>query len=68
VVSAYGSHLIRVVERRVGRIPALPEVHDAVAREWSNTKRKELENARLSELLKKYRITIETSTGASAPQ
>ena len=68
VVSGYGSHLVMVMERKAGRVPALPEVHDAVAREWSNAKRKELEDARLSELLKKYRITIETSPGAGATQ
>jgi len=68
VVSGYGSHLVRVLERKAGGIPALAEARDAVAREWRTAKHKELADARLSDLLKKYRITIETSSGASASQ
>ena len=65
VKSEFGLHLIRVSERKPGRIPVLAEVRDAVAREWSNAKRKELEDRRLEELLKRYRVTIESLAAAA---
>jgi len=60
VLSGFGLHVVRVSERREGRSPALGEVRDAVIREWTNDKRKELENARLTALLKRYEVTVET--------
>jgi len=60
VPSSYGLHLVRVSERKEGRNPALSEVRDAVAREWSNTRRKALEAERIEALLKRYNVTIET--------
>jgi PPIC-type PPIASE domain len=64
VRSAFGLHLIRVSERKPGRMPALTEVRDAVAREWSNSKRKELEDRRLEEWLKRHPVTIESSAAS----
>ena len=64
VRSDFGLHLIRVLEWKSGRMPALTEVRDAVAREWSNAKRLELEDRRLQELLKRYEITIESAAGS----
>jgi PPIC-type PPIASE domain len=57
--SSFGLHIVRVSERREGRIPALAEVRDAVVREWTNDKRKELENDHLNTLLKQYEVTVE---------
>lgn len=66
--SGFGVHLIRVLERKAGRVPALDEVRDAVAREWANAKRKELESRRLEELLMRYEVTIETpAASGTAP-
>lgn len=59
--SSYGLHLVRVLERREGRSPALDEVRGAVAREWSNAKRKALEAERIETLLKRYDVTVETT-------
>ena len=59
IKSGFGLHLIHVSEHSPGRVPALAEVRDAVAREWTNEKRKALEDQRLSELLKRYKVTIE---------
>jgi hypothetical protein len=59
IKSSFGVHLVRVSECQLGRIPTLAEARDAVAREWSNDKRKGLEEQRLAELLKRYKITIE---------
>ncbi|MGO7956392.1 peptidyl-prolyl cis-trans isomerase [Rhizobium leguminosarum] len=64
VNSGFGLHLIRVTERVPGRVPTLDEIRDAVAREWTNAKRKELENQRFAELLKRYVVTIESPAGA----
>jgi hypothetical protein len=61
LASSFGLHVVRITETKPGRLPALGEVHDALAREWSNEKRKQLEDARLNGLLKRYRVTIETA-------
>lgn len=64
VVSGFGLHLIRVSERVPDRVPALDEVRDAAAREWTNAKRAELEDQRFAELLKRYVVSIESPAGA----
>lgn len=66
IASGFGLHVVRVSERREGRIPALGEVRDAVFREWTNDKRKQLENDRLTALLKRYEVTVETESSARA--
>ncbi len=60
IETGFGLHLARVSEMRPGRMPALAEVRDAVAREWANEKRKALAQQRFAELLKRYEVTIET--------
>jgi len=60
VVSGFGLHVVRVSERREGRSPALGEVRDAVIREWTNDRRKTLENDHLAALLKRYEVTVES--------
>ncbi len=59
VKSTFGLHLIYVTEHTAGRVPKLAEVHEGVARDWSNQKRKAAEEQRLTELLKRYKVTIE---------
>jgi hypothetical protein len=66
VVSSFGLHLIRVSERVPGRVPALNEVRAAVAREWTNAKRAELEHQRFAELLKRYTVSIESPAGGES--
>ena len=66
VKSAFGFHIVRVSEYKTGRIPALDEVRDAVAREWANDKRKARQDARFNELLKRYQVTIESAPGTTA--
>jgi hypothetical protein len=68
VTSTFGLHLVRVTERVQGRTPALDEVREAVAREWTNARRKELEYEHLAELLKGYQVTIESPDGTEASQ
>ncbi|UIJ97731.1 peptidyl-prolyl cis-trans isomerase [Rhizobium leguminosarum] len=64
VLSSFGFHLVRVVERKPGRVPSLDEVRDAVTREWINAKRRELDDQRFAELLKGYVVRIESLTDA----
>ena len=66
IKSSFGLHLIHVSAHNPGRVPALTEVRDAVAREWSNEKRKVLEEQHLAELLKRYTIKIEAQPGDTA--
>lgn len=59
VESAYGVHLVFVVERSGGQVPALADVRDAVRREWEEARRLEAKDKFYRELLKQYRVTIE---------
>ena len=60
IKSGLGLHLVRVSEMKPGRAPQLAEVREAVAREWTNEKRKTLADRRLAELLNNYEVTIES--------
>jgi len=66
LMSGYGLHIVNVSKRQAGRVPALGEVRDAVVREWTNAKRKELGEARFYDLLKRYHVTIETLSASGA--
>lgn len=68
VASGFGLHLVRVTERVPDRMPSLDEARDAVAREWTNARRKALEDQRFSELLKGYAVTIERPAGKDGGQ
>jgi len=59
VESGYGVHLVFVRERAEGRTPVLSDVREAVRREWDNARRVGANEAFYSELLKRYRVTIE---------
>lgn len=67
VRSGYGFHLIRVTERQPGRIPVLAEVREAVRTEWVQAKRREVEDLRLADLLKRVEVVIEPTTTGSKP-
>jgi hypothetical protein len=68
IASGFGLHIVRVSEHQEGRVPALTEVRDAVLREWSNDKRKQLESERLAALLSRYEVTVEGVPAAGAKQ
>ena len=59
IKSGFGLHLVRITEMTPGRQPALSDVRDAVAREWTNEQRKTLADDRFAALLKRYQVTIE---------
>jgi len=62
--SDFGLHLVRITQHQAGRVPALVEVRAAVEREWSNEKRKAIEEQRFAALLTRYRITMEEKPSA----
>jgi hypothetical protein len=59
VLSSYGVHLVFLEERTDGRLPALQEIRQAVAREWANAHRLEANEQFYQELLRRYSVTIE---------
>ena len=61
IKSSFGLHIIHVSEHTPGRVPDLAEIREDVAREWLNDKRKSLEEQRLAELLKRYKVKIEAN-------
>jgi hypothetical protein len=63
VASTFGVHLVRVTERVPAQTPKLDEVREAVVREWTNAKRRELQEQRFAELLKGYTVTVVSMAG-----
>jgi PPIC-type PPIASE domain len=59
IKSTFGSHLVRVIERKPGRTPALEEVRSAVTEAWTGEKRAAIQRQHLDQLLKRYQVTIE---------
>jgi len=58
VESAYGLHLVFVRERVPGRIPALDEVRDAVAREWLAQRRSDARDDYYRGLRARYEVEV----------
>jgi hypothetical protein len=56
--STYGLHLVRINKRQDGRLPLLAEVRERVLRAWTQTRRTELEQMRVEELLKRYPVKV----------
>ncbi len=67
VGSGYGVHLVRVLERRPGRIPELAEVRDAVARDLSAARAREASDRLYRRLRERYTVTIEPPSEAAGP-
>jgi len=59
VRSSYGLHLVQVSEHRPGRVPALGEVRDAVARDWCDARREAANRAALERLKARYEVRVE---------
>jgi len=57
--SGYGLHLVFLESRARGEAATLDDVRDAVAREWSVARRREMNEDLYRELRKKYSITVE---------
>ncbi len=65
--SGYGAHLVFITRRSEGRLPALEEVRDQVKRELMNARRVEANQKFLHNLLKKYRVTIQSPQPEPTP-
>jgi len=59
IKSGFGVHLVLLDESVPARMPALAEVREAVAREWTNARRTEANEKFFQELLERYTVTIE---------
>jgi len=59
VASSYGLHLVFVRERIAGRDPELSEVREAVEREWTAKRRRELKDETYKKLRERYTVIIE---------
>jgi hypothetical protein len=65
VKSSFGLHLVHVVESQPGRPATLDEARDSVAREWTNERRRQIEEAQFADRLKRYRVRIETQADSA---
>jgi len=68
VYSGLGGHVVRVTDRREGRLPDLAEVRDEVEREYVAQKRKVLMDAAYQKLLEQYEIVIEPPTATEVTE
>jgi len=59
VRSGFGLHLVFVEKRTEGKVAKLEDVREAVARDWSAARRREMREGFYEELRKKYVITVE---------
>ena len=60
VESGFGLHLVFLEAREAGRVPQLPEVRDAVQREWLSERRREAVDGLYERLAENYSIEIES--------
>ena len=71
VRSGYGIHLVFVKKRVGGRLPELKEVREALKRDWTYERQKELKDAAYAKIRERYTVTVEgpkaTTTAAAAP-
>lgn len=58
LASSYGLHLVRVMSREPGRLPALEELRSAVAREWTAAQRAEARERFYRELRARYDVEV----------
>ncbi len=63
IESGYGWHLVRIRERIDGRMPALEDVRDVVAREWQAMRRTAANEQIYAGLRARYEVTVERPDG-----
>ena len=59
IVSGFGLHLVRVLERTRARAPAVDDVRGAVTREWQYERRQELDDQFYRGLREQYRVKVQ---------
>jgi hypothetical protein len=67
VESAFGSHLVRITDKREGRTPSLAEIRDKVEQDWRSTFAVQLREERLGALMSRYEITRPDPAAVLAP-
>jgi hypothetical protein len=58
IASAYGVHLVRILERLPARTPPLDEIHDAVLRNWMEAKTREIRELDYTKRRKAFIVDI----------
>jgi len=59
IYSGLGAHLVRVIERKEGRLPELAEIRPQVEREWLAQHRQRMKKIAYQKLLEGYEVIIE---------
>jgi hypothetical protein len=59
VPSGYGMHLVRVAQSVPDRMPELKEVRETVRREWTDARRKEINETTYQQLRERYTVVVE---------
>jgi len=59
IVSAYGLHLVLVLERKEGRLPPFEQVRAAVEYQWRRAEERRILDAQYEALRAKYRVVLE---------
>jgi hypothetical protein len=65
--SGFGLHLVFVSERLDRRLLELHEVREAVKRDWTAEKQKELKDAAYAKIRERYSVTVERPKAVTAP-
>ncbi len=69
VVSAYGVHLVRILDSLPARMPPLEEIHDNVLRRWKAAKGRELRKLHYARLRERFIVEIRRAdTGTAEKQ
>jgi hypothetical protein len=63
VKSAYGLHLVRILDSQPARMPPLEEVRDAVLRDWKVAKALEIRELHYARLSQRYVVEIRRGDG-----
>jgi len=66
VKSAYGVHLVRILDSLPARMPPLEEVRDAVLRDWKAAKALEIRELHYARLRQRYVVEIRDADGRTA--
>jgi parvulin-like peptidyl-prolyl isomerase len=67
IKSGFGLHLVLVKEHRMGRLPDLKEVWEAVKRDWTAEKQTQLRDAAYAKIRERYSVTVERPKPGTAP-
>ncbi len=66
MVSAYGVHLVRILDSLPARTPPLEEVRDAVLRDWKGAKAREIRELHYNRLRARFVVEIRRAVARTA--